>query len=413
MLTSTKHGETVDGAADDVVPRATFHSEPAESTTTPKEPGKSSSTRGGGGSSSGDGSGGGAPVGDMGDASPTDGIFDGAGAKRWQGSFSRASADQKLALARQLRGRVVEAVLNSHGRNVVQHILTTLDLQDVDFVLDEIVAQVRRISEHKIGCRSMQDILSSSIIPEAAKARVAQGLRGHVRVAVEHPHANFVMQHMVDSMTPPNLSFMLEEMAGNARVIAEHKIGCRIMQRLLEHFPPNLIEPLFQEILRDWAVVEGLCRHQFGTHVMAHICTFGTPEQRGIVVQVIQQNPVGIATDVAGSNVVKKALKLPGSHVDPLALTLLCDEGTFQELACSAHGNFVARVLVSLPPGQARNKARDYVGRLQGVLQNNRSGREVIGEFQQGEGARPERSASRRARGRRTRQPQRGGGAGR
>merc|ERR1719183_948446 len=61
------------------------------------------------------------------------------------------------------------------------------------------------------------------------------GLRGHVREALGHRHANYVIQKVVDVMPTQQAVFVAKELVGSAYQAATHRFGCRTVLRLVRH----------------------------------------------------------------------------------------------------------------------------------------------------------------------------------
>ena len=60
-------------------------------------------------------------------------------------------------------------------------------------------------------------------------------LRGHVLQMMESPHANFVLQKVIEVLPANATCFVTEELATRAAEAARHRFGCRILCRLIEH----------------------------------------------------------------------------------------------------------------------------------------------------------------------------------
>ena len=90
----------------------------------------------------------------------------------------------------------------------------------------------------KRGCRLLQVVLERCDGP--GQRHLAAELCGHVCEALESPHANHVLQRLVELLPPGAVRFVLDEMQSwpgrSSADIASHKFGCRIVERLLEHF---------------------------------------------------------------------------------------------------------------------------------------------------------------------------------
>lgn len=192
------------------------------------------------------------------------------------------------------------------------------------------------------GCRVAQAALDEAEREE--KAELTSELRGHVREALESPHANFVLQKVVEVMPPAMVQFIVKELTGVAVQTALHCFGCRVICRLLEHCPHGQTGSLVDEVLHDGAL---LCKDNFGNHVVRHILEHGTPAQRRAVARVLLEDPLQMAGHRNASCVVEKALShCAAEESSALAGALLRDGDTAAQLACGRYGSYVVRALL-------------------------------------------------------------------
>jgi pumilio RNA-binding family len=125
------------------------------------------------------------------------------------------------------------------------------------------------------GCRVVQLALSKQrVIAESVTAE----LQGHVLEALASPHANHVIQRVVEVMPIARSRFVALELIGFASAAAKHCYGCRILIRLLEHSATEentlaLIDEFLDEVAE-------LMRHIFGHHVIHAVLEHGTAAQR-------------------------------------------------------------------------------------------------------------------------------------
>lgn len=195
------------------------------------------------------------------------------------------------------------------------------------------------------GCLIAQGALGAAA--EHQLVQLANSLQGHIVDAMTNPHANYVVQKVVQVLPTQEIrTLVVAPLAGVACDLARDQFGCRIFQSLLEKCPSRDIQSLIEELL---AQVAELCCHKYGNFVIQQILENGTPEQRGFVVRTLAVNPLGFSLDKTGSNVVEKALDVC-SREDRwnLFLSLTNSPATFETLACSKFGNYVARSLLYL-----------------------------------------------------------------
>jgi hypothetical protein len=205
----------------------------------------------------------------------------------------------------------------------------------------------------KAGCRVVQLALERGRTQDAEM--ITAELHGHVVDAVVHPHANHVMQKIIEQVSPSSLYFIAKELTGEAKSAVRHKYGCRIFCRLAE-FDPNshCSLALFDEILGSDVVQ--LCNHDFGHHFVNQIVEHGPLHLRAEIIRALSSQGtevVRFAKQKNASQVLERALR-NGAEQDPdrehLAAHLLAQPGTFGALVCHVYGSHVARALLAQPP---------------------------------------------------------------
>jgi hypothetical protein len=119
------------------------------------------------------------------------------------------------------------------------------------------------LSFDRVGCRVVQLALERAKTRDAVE--LAAGFCGHVREAVLSPHANHVIQKMIDVLPACHTQFVLEEVIGAAAELAKHRFGSRVLTRLVHRHSCELARALTNELVHD---VSDLSRHTFAHYVM-------------------------------------------------------------------------------------------------------------------------------------------------
>lgn len=195
------------------------------------------------------------------------------------------------------------------------------------------------------GCRHVQNLLQTS--PQDHAAAIAMELKGHVRTAVESPHANHVIQKILECLPLSLCCFVPEELLGVGLAVARHRYGCRVLCRLIEHHADRseVSSALFDEVLE---CAHFLCRNEFGKHVLNSILEHGADKRKVQVARAILPGSVSLATHRAASYVVQHALEHCGpSEQEALAAALLSGPQVMLVLAKSQAGGHVVRALAN------------------------------------------------------------------
>ncbi|CAE8601664.1 unnamed protein product, partial [Polarella glacialis] len=178
-------------------------------------------------------------------------------------------------------------------------------------------------------------------------AELTSELHGHVRQAIGSPHANYVIQKVIEVMPTAVASFVAEELRGSGAVVARHRYGCRILCRLLEHSATELgTVALADEALAD---CDELCRHSFARHVLQSVLEHGLPKQRACIAAALRNDLLRNARNRNASYVIERAL----TYCAPEDRDALCYElsgdpasDNIVSLAQNQFGCYVVRALM-------------------------------------------------------------------
>lgn len=198
-----------------------------------------------------------------------------------------------------------------------QGILDVLEAGDTRAV-EAVRGSVWRLSRDPVGCRAVQAALAAAS-GDQARAICAE-LRGKVEDAVYSPHANYVLQKVIEVVPPTASSFIAEELAsgGHASSIANHRFGCRVFCRLVEYCSAH--ESTLAIMDHVLANCEELCRHTFGHYVAKSVLESGTAEQKRRVCQALWSPAAGQA--LSHSALAQSAQQRNASHVTERAISM-------------------------------------------------------------------------------------------
>jgi len=231
------------------------------------------------------------------------------------------------------------------------------------------------------GCRALQQAFEVANL-ETVSLLVAE-LHGHVRLAAESPHANYVIQKIVTECKPSLSSFVVHELRGVAAQLARHRYGCRIFCRLVEHSVGGEdFAQLMHELLLD---ALGLSRHQFGHYVMQSILEHGSEEHRKQLVAAICNDIRHSAQHRWASHVVETALSYCSvEEQHSIAASIgYWDADGMVALSLTEYGSFVMKALIRVP-GEPGGLVWAHIQHARAKLDASRYGQRVLESGAQG-----------------------------
>lgn len=197
------------------------------------------------------------------------------------------------------------------------------------------------------GCRVVQsalDVASSSV-----KEALLDELHGCVLSALSSPHANFVIQKVIEVFPVSSTNFVAEELATFAAEVARHRFGCRVLSRLVEHHLCSASSSPATNNLVDELLLgaDQLIRHNFARHVLELILEHGSQENKHSLAEIIRTNIFDYAKHRSASYVVEKAFAFcAAGDIEAMSRELLMDTERLLALAVHECGVHVVKAAV-------------------------------------------------------------------
>lgn len=221
----------------------------------------------------------------------------------------------------------------------------------------ELLGSVWPYSRHPLGCRVVQLAIQTAK-PAVGKA-IAAELQGHVKEATESPHANYVLQKVIEQLSSATSSFIADELLVNAQRFARHRFGCRIVCRLVEHCSSEeSTQKLIDTLLEDREEALDLCKHNFGHHVVQSVLEHGDARHKEIIADVLRHDLLANARHRSSSYVLEAALLHCSTKDQESLVHFLVQPHIVAELAQADFGVFVVRTLLKHPFVDAEALAR-------------------------------------------------------
>jgi hypothetical protein len=245
--------------------------------------------------------------------------------------------------------------------------------------LVKISGKVLTYALEPFGTRVVQEALK--VADSSQRQALARELVGHVVEAVCSPHANFVIQELINVLSPSAVSFVAEELSTCAADAARHRFACRVLCRLVEHHSStsaNSTSVLIDKILLQ---VEKLMHHNFARHVLQLILEHGSDDHRRRIASAIRNDIFRNAKSRYASYVVEEAIKRCSTvERDSLAAELLSDSDEFVNLAIHECGNHVVRAIL-MSHGSLAETGRELLLSRKNELQASKHGQRLLEEI--------------------------------
>jgi len=240
---------------------------------------------------------------------------------------------------------------------------------------------VLRLSLEPFGCRVIQ--MALDVASASQKEDLVAELHDHVRLAISSPHANFVIQKVIEVLPIKSASFIAEELVTVAAEVARHRFGCRILSRLVEHHLCGNGSAPSADLLIDEVLLETdqLIHHNFARHVLELILEHGTENHKEKIAKSIRNNIHHYAKNRFASYVVEKALLFcPTQDTHAMVSGLLDDSERFLMLAVHECGTHVVKAIIKMH-GDCAAKAKELLLREVNRLESSKFGKRLLDEL--------------------------------
>jgi len=227
------------------------------------------------------------------------------------------------------------------------------------------------------GCRAVQ--LALQVADRESLQLMLQGLRGHVREAIASPHANYVIQKIVEVVPTAQSSFIAEELWGMAAAAARHRYGCRVLCRLFEHSTAGASAGLLGLLEELVAQAAELSRHCFAHYVLESVLEHGPAEARRQIAAALCIDLQRNAQHRCASHVVEAALQHCDEEDKSYIVAGLVGAGSeaVLALALTQFGSFVVRALLKMP-SPTSDEVLGHVRRCVPRLQQSKYGQRLL-----------------------------------
>jgi len=245
--------------------------------------------------------------------------------------------------------------------------------------IEALVGNVAELSFDSSACRVVQKAIEFGTEEEGVA--LSSELQGRVRESIRSPHANHVIQKMVEVLPLASLGFVVEEILGAGAEVARHRYGCRVLCRLLLRQSETLsvhMDELIRELLSD---ASDLSRHTFGHHVIETVLQIGSAHQRhGIFIALSSDLPRNAKNRNATYVVERALLSCDDDDRSMMVQELIGTPDCLVSLVENQFGCYVAKALLKVSD-ETFHKMLCHIEAATSRLEKNKYGRRLMEEL--------------------------------
>jgi len=218
------------------------------------------------------------------------------------------------------------------------------DKEAQDEVFGKLKGRIWSEAQDVDGCWVVQEAIKVAT-PDLQKELVKE-LHSHVLEGMESPHANHVLQKVIQCMPIDLASFIVDELTDVVSA-CQHVFGCRVVRELIKKHSKEtthscgLMQKFFWEIMHGF---DELVTHVYGKYPLKMLLEHGDCSHQHIIVSQLMEKAQSIAEDEHGSSVMKSALE----HCDEDDRAKLVNSLDLEKLRVMEFGIHVARAVANM-----------------------------------------------------------------
>jgi hypothetical protein len=245
--------------------------------------------------------------------------------------------------------------------------------------IEALTGSIVELAFDAAACRVVQKAIEFG--EEEDVVALCSELQGSVRQAIHSPHANHVVQKMVEVLPASSLGFVVEEILGAGAEFARHRYGCRVFSRLVQRQGEASIAHMDELIGELLSCASDLARHTFGHHVIEMVLQMGNAFQRHEIFFALNSDLMRNAKNRNATYVVERALtSCDDEDRRVLVEELIGTPDALVSLVENQFGCYVAKALLKFP-GEIFHKMLSQTEAAAQELQKSKYGRRLTQEL--------------------------------
>jgi len=177
-----------------------------------------------------------------------------------------ATGIEKLALAQELRGHVLEAIKSPNANFVVQKCVEVLPADSVNFFAEELRGHASAMARHRSGCRVLNRLIEHC--PTLQTFDLVDEVLCDADTLVRHKFGNFVLQHLLEHGTSIQRRRLVDLLVLDAVELSKHRHASHLVQKALIHCSADDRQRLVDVIAED---LKAVSHTQYGSFVAREI----------------------------------------------------------------------------------------------------------------------------------------------
>jgi hypothetical protein len=204
--------------------------------------------------------------------------------------------DQRIALAVELRGHVVEATQCPHANHVLRKVINSMPPSALNFIILELLGQGSRgiieTAQHRYGCRIIEGLLIRC--PRQQVRYLIEYMLADAASLCTHMYGNFVMQRLLEHSAPNDRSRLMKVVHTHLHFMGINFYGSAVVGKALINGIDEDRQKLARAIIGTHGLLAAMVRYSHGKGIVDTICSALGADEWGAVQTQLQAMPLKI-----------------------------------------------------------------------------------------------------------------------
>merc|ERR1711972_704983 len=189
-----------------------------------------------------------------------------SGSRVLQEAMKRADGDQIISVLESMKGRVKDALLSPHEHHVLRMCIDLVQPQQLQFVVEELKADVVNFSRHRFGCRIMERLINTCPLQQTQE--IIDEIVDSSSELCRHTYVNFVMQSALLHGSESQKTSVMDMLVNDVQRLARHRVASHVVRFALAGCGEEGQKRLTEALSEDPAELSDLTHHHCGSFVV-------------------------------------------------------------------------------------------------------------------------------------------------
>ncbi|KAK1422200.1 hypothetical protein QVD17_25157 [Tagetes erecta] len=214
------------------------------------------------------------------------------------------SPNQIMMVIRALRGGAARLANDPNGHHVLEYCLKHFDSDFNQLILDRIADNCFEVATNRSGCCVMQACVEHSH-GEVRNRLVYEILINAIQLA-EDPFGNYVLQHMVQLKSVPQLTELLvRQLQGKFANLSQNKYASNVVEKCLTESRPIVSEDIILELVES-ANASSLLVDPYGNFVIQSALKVSKGFAYDSLLNLISRNVTSMQSNIYGKKILER-----------------------------------------------------------------------------------------------------------